>query len=322
MTPHPPPEADVLVVGGGPAGLAAATWLGRYLRHTLVVDAGEQRNRHADHAHGLLGRDPARPEDLLRDARAGLAQYPHVTVHEGRVEEIERSADGTFHAVVDGDPVVVRRVVLATGVRDECPDVTGFEDHYGTDVHHCPSCDGFEIRGGHVVVLGAGERLPAFAAELLDWAGSVCVVTDTGAGPCDEAQWDVLAEHGIDVVDGVAEALLGEPGALEGVRLADGSVVSADAVMFSYAHHAANGLARQLGCELDDHGRVVVDDLQLSSVDGVYAAGDITARLQLVPIAIGQGTSAGIACATSLRGHRTTVGDVSPAPPTRRFTRP
>jgi thioredoxin reductase len=287
-----------------------------------VVDAGEQRNRSAEQAHGLLGRDPTTPQDLLRDARTGLAQYPHVTVHEGRVEEIERSVDGTFHAVVDGDPVVARRVVLATGVRDRLPDVEGFEDHYGTDVHHCPSCDGFEIRGGRVVVLGAGERLPAFAAELLDWVESVCVVTDIGRSPCDEAQWDALAAHGIHVVDGEAEALLGEPGSLEGVRLTDGTVVAADVVMFSYAHDAANGLARQLGCELDEHGRIVVDGFQLSSVEGVYAAGDITAKLQLVPIAIGQGTSAGIACATSLRGHRTTVGDVAPAPPTRRFTTP
>lgn len=320
MTTRPSPEVDVLVVGGGPAGLAAATWLGRYLRHTLVVDAGEHRNRYADQVHGLLGRDPTTPHALLREARAGVEQYPHVTLHEGRVDEIERSVDGRFHAVVDGAPVIAQRVVLATGVRDEWPDVSGFQEHYGTDVHHCPSCDGYEARGRHVVALGAGDQVPAFAAGLLDWAESVCVVTDTDGTAFDDTQRDALAGHGIDVVDGVAEALLGDPGALEGLRLKDGTVVAADMVLFSYAHDAANGLARQLGCEVDDRGCIIVDGFQLSSVDGVYAAGDVTPGLQLVSVAIGQGTAAGVACATSLRGHETTVQDVAPAPPTRRFT--
>lgn len=319
MSNRPDHEVDVLVVGGGPAGLAAATWLGRYLRNTLVVDAGEQRNRHADRVHGLLGRDPTTPHELIRDARAGLEQYPHVDVHEGRVEHVEQVGDGRFRAVVDGAPVLAKRVVLATGVRDRWPDVSGFEEHYGTDVHHCPSCDGFEARGGNVVALGAGEQVPAFAAGLLDWAETVCVVSDSTEAAFDDDQRAELAGHGIDVVDGVAEALLGPPGALEGLRLADGRVVEADMVLFSYAHLATNDLAEQLGCELDDEGHIVVDGFQLSSVDGVYAAGDISSGIQLVPIAMGQGTAAGVACAISLRGHRTTDAAPSPAPPTKQF---
>lgn len=312
-------EVDVLVVGGGPAGLSAATWLGRYLRNTLVVDAGEHRNRYADRVHGLLGRDPTTPHDLIRDARAGLDQYPYVHVHDGRVESIEQIGDGRFRAVVDGAPVVAERVVLATGVRDRWPAVSGFQEHYGTDVHHCPSCDGFEARGGNVIALGAGDHVPAFAAGLLDWAEKVCVVSDSTGTAFDEDQRAELAEHGIDVVDGVAEALLGPPGALEGLRLEDGTVVEADMVLFSYAHLATNDLAEQLGCELDEEGHIVVNGFQLSSVDGVYAAGDISSGVQLVPIAMGQGTAAGVACATSLRGHRTTDPAPSPAPPTRRF---
>lgn len=320
MSSSLPSDVDVLVVGGGAAGLSAATWLGRYQRPTLVVDAGLHRNRFTDQVHGLLGRDPITPGALIAEARAGLAQYEHVRIHHGTVSTLARTGDDRFLATIDGTQVTAQRVVLATGVRDRLPEIDGIDAHYGTDVYHCPSCDGHDARGATVISLGFGEHVPAYAAELLDWAQTVRIVTDATEESFDEAQRAVLTDHGIDVIDGVAEALIGDPGALEGVRLADGTVVGADLVFFSYAHHPTNNLAQQLGCALDDHGLIAVDGYQLTSVEGVYAAGDITPGMQLVPIAMGHGAAAGVGCATSLRGHRTTEHAPSPAPPTRRFT--
>jgi len=315
-----PAVVDVLVVGGGVAGLSAATWLGRYQRSTLVVDAGQHRSRYTDHTHGLLGRDPISPSTLLAQARAGLEQYPQVTVHEGTVTALERSEDGRFLATVDGTQITAARIVLATGVRDQFPQITGFEDHYGTDVYHCPACDGLVARGQTVIVLGGGEHVPAYASELLDWAATVRIVTDTTDRAFDDAQRRTLAEHGIEIVEGVAEALVGDPGALEGVRLSDGRLVEGTTVFFSYAHDPTNSLATDLGCELDAEGHVAVNESQLTSVQGVYAAGDLTPGLQLVPIAIGKGVAAGVDCAASLRGHDTTAQAPDPAPPTHQFT--
>ena len=105
MAPEIPPSVDVLVVGGGPAGLSAATWLGRYRRSTLVVDAGQQRNLPADHAHGLLGRDPTTPQEFLAEARAGVEQYPEVALHHGAVTALRRDEAGTFRATVDDTEV-------------------------------------------------------------------------------------------------------------------------------------------------------------------------------------------------------------------------
>lgn len=314
-----PPAVDVLVVGGGPAGLSAATWLGRYQRRTLIVDAGEHRNRFTDRIHGLLGQDPVSPQDLLTQARAGLAQYEQVTIHEGTVSSVDRTEDGRFRATVDGTLVVAERVVLAAGVRDQLPAITGIEEHYGTDVYHCPACDGHEFRGRNVIALGAGEHVPAYAAELFEWAEAVCIVTDTDEPAFDETQRETLSRHGIRVVDGVADALLGAPGFLEGLRLRDGTTVAADAVFFSYAHHPRSDLARHLGCELDDTGLVVVDGDQCTSIDGLYAVGDITPGIQLVPVAISQGVIGAVACATSLREARNTHGP-TPAPQVQRFT--
>jgi len=319
MSTEIPSSVDALVVGGGPAGLSAALWLGRYQRSTLVVDAGQPRNRHADLAHGIPGRDPVAPDELLADMRAQVERYPEVWLRSGTVTGLQGDSGTGFTAVIDGaHRVTASRVVLASGVGDQLPDLEGFEEHYGTDVHHCPACDGYEIRGQDVIVLGAGDQVPAFASEVLDWAASVRIITDTSGPAFDAEQRRNLTEHGIEVVDGPATALVGGPGALTGVRLEDGTCVPGSSVFFSYAHRPAHDLAVGLGCELDDDGQLAVNGFQLTSVDGVYAAGDITPGLQLVVIAMGQGVSAGVACATSLRGRSTDAGP-DPAPPTRRF---
>ncbi|MDI3331300.1 MAG: NAD(P)/FAD-dependent oxidoreductase [Micrococcus sp.] len=320
MRPEMPSSVDALVIGAGPAGLSAALWLGRYQRATLVVDAGEPRNRHADLAHGIPGRDPVAPGELLAAMRAEVERYPEVCLRPGTVTDLRGDCESGFTAVIDGsDRVTAARVVLASGVSDQLPQLEGFEEHYGTDVHHCPACDGYEIRGQDVIVLGSGDQVPAFASELLDWAGTVRIITDTTGPAFDAGQRRALDEHGIEVVDGPATALVGEPGALTGVRLENGTCVPGTSVFFSYAHRPAHQLAAGLGCELDDDGQIVVNGFQLTSVDGVYAAGDLTPGLQLVIIAMGQGVSAGVACATSLRGRGTTEARPDPAPPTRRF---
>lgn len=331
----PPPDAvDVLVVGGGPAGLSAATWLGRYRRSTLLVDSGAQRNLAAEEIHGMLGTGPRTPRGYYADVHESLRRYPTVRRLDGVVSDLVRRSDDRFVASVlpaassddEGGArmtVVAQRVILATGVRDRPPELDGIDRHYGVDVHHCPSCDGLTAADQRVIVLGVGAHVPAYASELLDWASEVVIITESDSDPAfNDEQRAACAEHTIEVVDGVARGLVGEPGALQGVRLADGRVIAGTKVFFSYAHHPTNELAESLGCQLDAEGGLSVNAMQLTSVAGVYAAGDSVTGLPLVPIAVGTGAAAGVACATSLRGHATTADAPDPAPPTRTFTRP
>jgi thioredoxin reductase len=304
----------VLVVGGGPAGLSAATWAARYRRSVLVVDSGEYRNRWVEKSHGYLGSDPSNPMTLLQTARGDLVRYPEVDFCEGRATAARREPEGAFVVTVDGADYAGLRLIMAMGVEDEFPEVDGFFDHYGTSVFHCATCDGYEAQDRSVVVLGWGEQVVAFAVGLLDWARDVTVVTEGRPLGGDDRHRGLLARHGIRLVEDDAVELVGVRGDLRQVRLAGGELLDTDLVFFSIAHRPRLDLARQVGCEVDDDGCLYVDRDGRTSIAGCYAAGDITPGFQLAPIAVGEGAAAGVACAISLQGEQGSPMSPPPAP--------
>ncbi|HVL27870.1 MAG TPA: NAD(P)/FAD-dependent oxidoreductase, partial [Acidimicrobiales bacterium] len=294
---------DAVVVGGGPAGLSAATWLARHRRRVALVDGGERRNRWVEHTHGYLGLDPVEPAQLVATARHALLAYPTAEICEAAATSARRRPDGTFGVSTTGGDFVTRRLVLATGVEDSFPDVDGFFDHYGASVFHCPTCDGYEARDRRVVAFGWSEHVAAFALGLLDWAAEVTVVTDGSRFEGDAACRAALARNEVAVLEDDAVALLGRRGALEGVRLRGGATVPCELAFFSIAHRPRSELAVHLGCALTGEGCIVVDGDQETTVPGVYAAGDVAPGIQIVQVAAAQGAVAGVRCALSLRGH-------------------
>lgn len=313
--PAPGSEVDAVVVGGGPSGLSAASWIARYRRSVLLVDSGEHRADPVERSHGYLGRDPQRPRELVARGRTELLAYPRAAVVDDRVTRVVRAGDGRFTVSLDrGGDVAAHRVVLACGVRDVLPEVEGIRTHYGASALHCPACDGYEARDQEVVCVGWDERLVGFATQLLGWARSVAVVTDGHRFDGDEVSRELLARHAVELVEEGAVELVGERGALEGLRLASGRVLPAAMLFFSIAHVPRTGLAEQLGCEIDDEGYVVVNDCGMTSVDGVYACGDLVPGLQLAPVAAATGVAAGVALAQSLFGEAGAATS-PPAPP-------
>jgi thioredoxin reductase len=310
----PPAEVDVVVVGGGPAGLAAASWLGRYRRSVVVIDSGDYRARMVERSHGYLGRDPQTPLDLIARGREEVLAYPTAQVRSGRVAGISRREDGLFDVDLGTEALLAHRVVIASGVRDAFPDVEGFDEHYGASVFHCPACDGYEARDRDVVALGWDPQLVGFSATLKNWARSVTVVTNGRRFQGDESCRVQLADCDVDLVEEDALSFAGVRGSLEGVRLQSGRVLPASLVFFSVAHHPRVDLATSLGCALDPEGYVAVDEQGRTSVDGVYAAGDVVPGLQLVQVAAAQGVAAGVACAQSFFGEQGAPTSPSPAP--------
>jgi len=230
-------ELDAVVVGGGPSGLAAASWLARYRRRVLVVDSGEHRSDRVEHSHGYLGRDPQTPRELLARGREELLAYPHASIVADVVTSAWRRPDGSFGvALRDAGTLMAHKLVLACGVVDAKPDVPGLEEHYGASVFHCPACDGYEARDQDVVALGWSENLSGFAATLLGWARSVTVVTAGERFRGDGACRVLLDRHGVEVIEERVVSLVGPRGRLRAARLASGRELPCSLVFFSGAH--------------------------------------------------------------------------------------
>ena len=301
-------ELDAVVVGGGPSGLAAASWLARYRRRVVVVDSGDHRADRVEHSHGYLGRDPQTPRELIARGREEVLAYPTASIVADVVTAARRRPDGMFAVTLrDAGQVVTHKLVLACGVVDAKPDVPGLEEHYGASVFHCPACDGYEARDRDVVALGWSENLSGFATTLLGWARSVTVVTAGERFQGDAACRALLDRHGVEVVEERVVELVGERGDLRAARLESGRVLPCSLAFFSVAHQPRTDLARALGCEIDDEGYVAVNDCGMTSVEGVYAAGDLVPGLQLTSIAVAKGVVAGVGCAQSFFGRATAV---------------
>ncbi|MCW2614325.1 MAG: NAD(P)/FAD-dependent oxidoreductase [Frankiales bacterium] len=304
-------EVDAVVIGGGPSGLAAASWLARYRRSVVVLDSRDYRNKQVEQSHGYLGRDPQRPADLLEKGREEVLAYPTAEIRYEVAEDVRRRDDRLFEV---GEDLLAHRLVLAQGVKDAFPAVDGFFEHYGASVFHCPACDGYEARDRHVVALGWDPHLVGFATTLTNWACSVTVVTNGIAFRGDEDCRRTLQENGITLLERDAVRFVGPRGDLVGVELDGGELLECSLVLFSVAHQPRTDLAVSLGCELDDAGHVAVDSRGETTVRGVYAAGDLTPGLQLSLVAAASGVVAGIAAAQSMFGEVGAPTSPEPAP--------
>jgi thioredoxin reductase len=275
---------DVVVIGGGAAGLSGAVTLARARRSVLMVDAGEPRNRVAAGVHGFLTRDGMPPADLLAAGRAELAHYGGDLVT-GQVAAARRSGDrpgdGSAGFVVElagGRRVLGRRVLVATGVVDELPAVPGLRERWGRDVVHCPYCHGWEIADRAVGVLATGPLAVHQALLFRQWSADVTLFTHLAAAP-EPAEAAQLAARGIEVVAGEVAALEVAGDRLTGVRLRTGAVVPRSVVVAAgRSLPRLDGLAG-LGLATTEHpmGRFVpADPMGQTAVPGVWAAGNVT----------------------------------------------
>jgi thioredoxin reductase len=288
---------DVIVVGGGPAGLSAALMLGRCRRRVLVCDAGEPRNRRAAALHGYLTRDGTPPIEFNGLGRRELAEYS-VEFRPGVVERAHREPEGFRVSLANGGEETGRYLLLATGVIDEPPKVQGIDACYGRSVFHCPYCDGWEWRDRRLAVVGDGTSGVALASSLKTWSDSVTLCTNEGSvGRGGRAQ---LARLGVAVRAERIDHLEHDDGYLSCIVLAGGEL-ACDALFFVTRQHPRNALAAALGCRFTRHGTVVTGTLSETNVDGVFVAGDASRDAQFVVVAAAEGTKAALAINQALQ---------------------
>ncbi|GAA2935647.1 NAD(P)/FAD-dependent oxidoreductase [Streptomyces enissocaesilis] len=303
---------DVVVVGGGAAGLSGALTLARARRSVLVIDSGRPRNAPAAHAHGYLTRDGVAPARLLAEGRAEVAGYGGEIVT-GNVVAAERLDDGDFRVVLeDGPAVTARRLLVTTGLVDELPDVPGVAERWGREVLHCPYCHGWEVRDQPIGVLATGPLSVHQALMWRQWSKDVTLFLHTAPEPGDE-EYEQLAAREIAVVDGRVAGLEVTDDRLTGVTLDGGKVIPCRAVVVAPRFTARAGFLTALGLgtteqERDGHvigSYVAADATGATAVPGVWVAGNVANLTEQVVGAAGAGVRAGVALNADLTAEET-----------------
>lgn len=293
--------ADVIVVGGSFAGHSAAIQLARARKAVVLIDAQRPRNRFATAAHGFLGHDGRAPAAIMQDASAQLLAYPTAAIVHATVQSARRDDALITLTLEDGSLRHARRLVLATGLTDTLPAIDGMLERWGQTVLHCPYCHGFEVAGRPLGVI-ANHPMSAHQASMIpDWG--VTTYFTQGVFEPSEDELALLARRGVAIERTPVVALLGTAPALDAVRLADGRTLALHAVFTAPRTSMASPLAAQLGCAFADGPTgpyLTVDAMGLTSVAGVYAAGDAITPMHNATVAAASGVLAGVGAHQSL----------------------
>ena len=286
---------DVIIVGGGPAGLSAATILGRARRRVVIFDDGKYRNEASRGVHGFLTRDGIHPAELRRIAREQLARYD-VEILCNHVTAARREERGFVVTLDSGEVIHSRTLLLATGVRDHLPEIEGVDHFYGCGVFHCPYCDGWEVRD--LPLAAYGRKAAGLAASLKNWSADVilCTAGPVNLKPDESANLERL---GIRVYTQPVVRLEGADH-LEQIALADGAVVPCRGLFFQTGQSQRCDIAADLGCSFTRKGAVRTGRLERTNIPGLFVAGDASKDVQLAIVAAAEGAKAAIAINTAL----------------------
>lgn len=284
------PAFEVIIVGGGPAGLSAALVLGRCLRTVLLCDAGHPRNEASHAMHGFLSRDNIPPLEFLEIAREQLTPYENVTFANTEVIDVICVPGGFEVMLSDQSRMFCRKLLLATGVVDNLPQIPGVEDLYGKFIFHCPYCDGWEVRGQTLVVYGNGARGHGLSLDLKNWSDKVVLCTD---GPAELTPEEIedLKFHSILVIEDRIESIQPD----RTLRFTNGKIFEFGAMFFTLGQRQRSHFPEKLSCEFSEKGAVRTSNYQVSSVPNLYVAGDASEDLQLVIVAAAEGAKAAFA---------------------------
>lgn len=293
---------DAIIIGGSFAGLSAAIYLARARRSVLVIDAGKPRNRFAAQSHGFFAQDGSSPASMITAAREQVGAYPTVTFVDGVAGDACKEDDRLMVALEDGAVHSSDRLLLAFGVSDVLPEIAGLAERWGQSVIHCPYCHGYEFSERQLGVLQLSPVSQHQALLISEW-GPTTFFLNGGTAP-DDAVLEQFQKRGITMESRSIEALVGPGADLSHVQFSDGAKLALDALYIGPQQYLTSAIAGQIGCKLNEGPfgpSIAVNDMKMTSVPGVYAAGDITkGGGHTVTFASADGVMAGLAIHRSL----------------------
>jgi len=296
----PSPCYDVIIIGAGPAGLSAALVLGRARRTVLICDNGRPRNAASHALHGYLTRDGIDPREFRAIGRRELTPYTTVSLRDIAATDAQCETGGRFKVTLaDGLIVHSRKLLVATGVCDNLPEIPGIQEMYGRSVFHCPYCDGWEVRDQSIAIYGKEQRGVGLSLELTVWSRDLVLCTD-GPGGLTEDDRVRLARNGVRIREERVTELQGRDGMLERVVFESGEPLPRRAMFFSAGQFQRSEFAVRLGCEVNDKGTVRTGKYESTHLPGLYVAGDASRAVQWVIVAAAEGAEAAFAINTDL----------------------
>lgn len=284
---------DVIIIGGSYSGLSAAMALGRASRKVLIIDSGEPCNRQTPHSHNFLTHDGESPATISAKAKEQVLLYPTVTFINGKAIKAIKTPDSFGIATEDGKNFSGKKLLIATGVKDVMPNITGFAECWGISVIHCPYCHGYEVKGQKTALMANGAVAEHFLPVLLQWTKELTLFTNGKSTVSDEVAAK-FKKHSVEIIETEIKSVQHTNGYLDSITLKDGSKHDMKVLYAKIPAVQHTFIPEDLGCNINEQGLIEVDEMKKTNITGVFAAGDCTTQARAVATAVETGMKAAV----------------------------
>lgn len=285
-------EYEVIIIGGSYSGLSAAMALGRSLRKTLVIDSGKPCNEQTPHSHNFLTQDGKSPKEIAESAQKQVSEYETVHFHKGKAIDAKKS-ENSFEIITEkGEKFHSKKLIIATGIVDEIPDLKGFKESWGISLIHCPYCHGYEYKGKKTGIIANGDKAVHISSLVKNLTEDVTILTQGKANFTDE-QLEKLKRNNIQIIESEISELKHDNGIVESIIFSDQTEMKFEAVYGAFPFHQHSEIPKNLGCEFTEFGHIKTDQFQKTNIPGIFVCGDNSSMMRSVSNAVMTGNVAG-----------------------------
>ena len=285
-------EYEVIIIGGSYSGLSAAMALGRSLRKTLVIDSGKPCNEQTPHSHNFLTQDGKSPKEIAESAQKQVSEYETVHFHKGKAIDAKKS-ENSFEIITEkGEKFHSNKLIIATGIVDEIPDLKGFKESWGISLIHCPYCHGYEYKGKKTGIIANGDKAVHISSLVKNLTEDVTILTQGKANFTDE-QLEKLKRNNIQIIESEISELKHDNGIVESIIFSDQTEMKFEAVYGAFPFHQHSEIPKNLGCEFTEFGHIKTDQFQKTNIPGIFVCGDNSSMMRSVSNAVMTGNVAG-----------------------------